>query len=273
MSKRLFLYLCVISLLGGVITEAVFLSSGARTQGDGVVVTGADDVSTVTDEHSAGLADSAGEVTSRVAMEYADFASSYESQSSDPLQQTAANAKSRIVAEYADFVTTFTDFPYLGPQLYSDDFNPPMIVVTREPAGREVEGDQDVFVSADITDAESGVRSATLQYTTDNSTDWEGASAQIVSMSLNLTPWPQNSRALSFTATIPGQSPGTYVRFRIIAYDFAGNNNTLDGAIEATAYVVVLEFSSSLILPMFVTATLLVAVAYAKKQPCAREKL
>jgi len=294
-NKTLPLCLCVISLLLGVLAEVTFLSSGARAQVDGIIVAGADDVSIITDEYSAELANSTSEVTSRVAaeygdfssqlglnksgeldqaakavssnvaVEYADFAFNYQSQDSDAIRQAVGNVASRIVVEYADYVTALTQSPYLGPQPYPDDTNPPSIVVTRKPPGHEVNDSQNVFVSADITDAESGVRNATLQYTTDNSTDWYGASAHVVPMSLNLTLRPHNSLALPFNTTIPGQSSGTRVRFRVVAYDFAGNNATIDGVIDATTYLVVPEFPSFLILLLFMMATLLAVMAYKRK--------
>jgi hypothetical protein len=84
-------------------------------------------------------------------------------------------------------------------------------------------------------------------------------------MSLNVTLQPQNSLALSFNATIPGQSSGTRVRFRIIAYDFAGNNARVDGVIDATTHLVVPEFPSIALLPLFMIATLGVVVVYRRE--------
>jgi hypothetical protein len=297
MNKILPLCLCAISLLLGAILGVKFLSSNARTQGVGIVVEGADDSLMMTNGYSAELAhaangvssrvvaeygdfssnlelnksgdldQSASGVSSRVTVEYADYTSDYGSQHSDALIQASVSVTSRIIVEYADYTTTLALSPYLGPQPYPGiDNNLPNITVTREPSGPEVDSNQDVFVSADITDAESGVKNATLQYTIDNSTDWYGASTHTVSMSLNMTARPQNSLALSFNATIPGQSSGTRVRFRVVAYDFAGNNATIDGVIDATTYLVVPEFSSFLILPISMIATLLAAIVCRRKR-------
>lgn len=193
----------------------------------------------------------------RIIIEYADTSFQIGLQRPETLNQTVAP---RIIIEYADYATTLTVSPYLGPAPYPypnstnpPDTSPPNIVVMREPSGPQVPEGQSVAVSASVTDAESGVKNATLQYTLDNSTNW--SSAISVSMSLNLTLQPQNSLALSFNATILGQSSGTHVRFRIIAYDFAGNSGTVDGVIDTTTYLVVPEFPSVALLSLFMIAT------------------
>jgi hypothetical protein len=275
------LQLCLLAiLLFGVVARVIFLSSGARAQGDGIIVDGADYRSDITNEQSAELGDAATEVTSRVVAEYGDFGSkleldrsneldqvtsavssratveyadytlNYASQTSDALQQAAATVTSRIIVEYADYVISLAQLPYLGPQQYQDDTVVPNIVVTREPSGPQVNESIPVIVSANVTDVGSGVRNATLQYTLDNSTNW--SSASVLPMSLNLTVQPQNCLALSFNATIPGQPSGTHVHFRIIAYDFAGNNATRDDV-----YPVVPEFSAFMVVSFFMVATLL----------------
>ena len=297
MNKTLPLCLFAVSLLLGVVAAVMFLSSGARAQGDGIIVDGADYESVIANEHSADLANATTEVTTRVveeygdfgfglelngsseldqaasavssraAVEYADFASNYASQSSDVLQEAAVTVTSRIVVEYADCVIPLAISPYLGPQQYPGDNILPNITVAREPSGLEVSDSQDVLVSANITDAESGVRNATLRYTIDNSTDWYGANAHTVPMSLNLTLQPQDSSALSFNATIWGQASGIRVRFSIIAYDFAGNNATIDGVTDTATFLVVPEFPSTALLSLFAMATLCAAIVYRRKHP------
>jgi hypothetical protein len=271
----------------------MFLSSETRAQGGGIIVDGEDDKSMITNEYSTELGNVTSGVTSRVVMEYGDFGSKlglnksgeldqaasavssrvvaeyadsapmFASQQSVGLQQSAATVTSRIIVEYADYATTFALSPYLGPLPYPNDTSPPNIVVTREPLGPEVNESNPVIVSANVTDEESGVKNATLQYTLDNSTNW--SSAYLMQMSLNLTMQPQNSLALSFNSTIPGQPSGTRVRFRIVAYDFAGNSATIDGAIDPTTYLVVPEFPSTALLSLFAIATLWAAIVYRRK--------
>jgi hypothetical protein len=236
----------------------------AMAQGEGIVIDGADYNSTIATENSSELISMSQNVTPRIITEYVDFGHGFGLQESDTLNQAAEVGQPRIIIEYADYATFLALSPYLGPQPYPNDTSPPNIIVTREPSGPQVPEGQSVIVSTYVTDAESGIENATLQYTLDNSTEW--SSAHFIPMSLNLTLQPQNSLALSFNATIQGQSSGTRVRFRIIAYDFAGNNATIDGMIDTTTYLVVPEFPSAILLPLFVMATLCAVVVYRRKQ-------
>lgn len=133
-----------------------------------------------------------------------------------------------------------------------EDNNAPLISnLSRVPDG-DVSPNQEVRVSANVTDSESGVKNATLFYDLNNSQTW--------------TPIPMNYNLTShvYYATIPGQSQGTYVRFHIVAYDKVGNNATEDGT-EYSAYTVVPEFSSNTILPLFTIATLLAVIVYRRR--------
>jgi hypothetical protein len=59
----------------------------------------------------------------------------------------------------------------------------------------------------------------------------------------------------------------TTVRFQIVAYDYAGNNATLDGTQPYCVYQVVPEFSSFLILALFMIITLLAIIVCKKRHP------
>ncbi len=259
--------ICVnLLLVGAVIGLLVLCGRGtpaAMAQGGGIITNGTDYVWTMTMENSSELINMAQNVTPRIITEYADFGQGFGLQGSDTLNQMVKSVQPRIIVEYADYATILALPSYLGPQPYSNEASPPGISVTREPSG-QVNEDQSVIVSASVIDAESGVKNATLQYTLDNSTNWSNATG--VPMSLNLTLQPQNSLALSFNTTIPGQPSGTYVRFRIIAYDFAGNNATIDGSTYTTSYVVVPEFPSAIILPLFMLL-LTLAVTIMSRNP------
>lgn len=267
LSKRPSTTICVILLLVGVVI-GLRMSFGQGTpttiaQGVGIIINGADYNSTIGIENSSDLINMAQNVTPRIITEYVDFGYGFGLQESDTLNQAAEAAQPRIIIEYADYATILALSPYLGPLPYPNDTSPPSIVVTREPSGPQVPENQSVIVSASVTDAESGVENATLQYTLDNNTEW--SRAYVVPMSLNLTLQPQNSLALSFNATIHGQPSGTRVRFRIIAYDFAGNNATIDGMIDATTYIVVPEFSSTVLLTLIVMVSLCATIVYRRK--------
>jgi len=126
---------------------------------------------------------------------------------------------------------------------------------SREPAG-DVQPDQSVKVSANVTDALSGVKNVTLYYSLNNGTTWEEPTL------MNLNP-----STGFYEATIPKQPAGTWVEYKIIAYDYAGNNATLDGIQPYCVYQVVAEILSSLVLPIFMIITLLAAIAYKRKRP------
>jgi hypothetical protein len=64
---------------------------------------------------------------------------------------------------------------------------------------------------------------------------------------------------------IPGQQANTLVRFAIAAYDNAGNNRVEDNNGEHYVYVVIPEFPSFLILPLFMITTLLAVITYRRK--------
>jgi hypothetical protein len=267
LSGRLSATICVILMLVGVAVGLRMLlgqsTPAAIAQGTDIVVNGADYTSTIATENSSDLINIAQNVTPRFITEYADFGHGFGLQESDALNQAAEVVQPRIIIEYADYATTLALSPYLGPLPYPNETSLPSIVITREPPEPEVNESIPVIVSANVNDTESGVKNATLQYTLDNTTNW--SSAYLIPMSLNLTLQPQNSLALSFNATIPGQPSGTRVRFRIIAYDFAGNSATKDGVTDATTYLVVPEFPSFLVIPLFMIATLLAVIVYRRK--------
>jgi hypothetical protein len=74
-----------------------------------------------------------------------------------------------------------------------------------------------------------------------------------------------NTASNLYEATIPPQQAGTTVRFIIVAYDYAGNNATLDGTQPYCTYQVIPEFPPSLILPISMIATLLAVIVYRRK--------
>jgi parallel beta-helix repeat protein len=123
---------------------------------------------------------------------------------------------------------------------------------TREPADN-IQPDQTVKVSVNVTDAISQVKNVTLYYTINDGETW--------------TDLPMNHTASNlYEATIPPQQADTTVRFKITAYDHAGNNATLDGTQPYCTYQVIPEFPPSLILPLFIITTLLAAICFRRKQ-------
>ena len=75
-----------------------------------------------------------------------------------------------------------------------------------------------------------------------------------------------------YNATIPGQPQGTYVRFKIVAYDKAGNNRTRDGTEPYCTYQVIPEFPSiSMLSLLMVLATLI--ILYVRKRFLRKAKI
>ncbi|MEM2130308.1 MAG: NosD domain-containing protein [Candidatus Bathyarchaeia archaeon] len=131
---------------------------------------------------------------------------------------------------------------------------PNIKVPIREPSG-DIQPDQPVKISVNVTDTLSQVKNVTLYYTLNNGTTWE--------LPLPMTLNPSTSL---YEATIPGKEAGTWIRYKIIAYDYAGNNATLGETEPYLVYQVVPEFSPILILPLFIATTLIAAILYSKKQ-------
>jgi len=140
-------------------------------------------------------------------------------------------------------------------ELPPDSILPTMGIPSRTPED-DVLPDQPVNVSVNVTDSESGVKNVTLSYTINNGTSWE-----------NLTMNPTinyNVSSSLYEVTIPGQQAETSVKFRIVAYDYAGNNATRDGTEPHCVYQVIPEFPSALILPLLMIFTV-IGVILSKK--------
>lgn len=132
------------------------------------------------------------------------------------------------------------------------DKSPPTIEQpSRAPEG-DVHSNQEVRVSANIIDATSTVKNATLQYSLNDTDLWT---------SLTMEP---NSTSGYYEATIPGQQEGSTIRFKIRAYDYAGNNITRNGVETICVYTVIPEFPSTAIPAVFM-ALIMLAVALTRK--------
>jgi len=279
MNKALLMFLCIIPLFVGGIIVLTFFSRKVSGQGDGIIVEGADYVSTFITEYSADLINVAKNVTPRIVLEYGDFNSKLDLNKSDELNQAASIVSERIIVEYADFVSTYglqgsetlsqvamavtpriiveyADFIFttgLGPKPM-EDITPPVIgIPIQDPPPDMVMPYQNVTVSVNITDHESGVRNATLQYNLNNSATWI-----TIVMSYNST-------SGLYYATIPGQPEQTYVKYKIVVYDNAENMAVEDNAGQYHTYTVIPEFASATILALFMILTMLVAVFARKK--------
>jgi len=132
---------------------------------------------------------------------------------------------------------------------------PTIRIPSRMPDG-DVLPEQEVKVSVNVTDFISGIKNVTLYYTLNNGTTWE----EPIPMNLN------SSTGL-YEATIPGQPAGTWVKYKIIAYDNAENQQTKDGTAPQCAYQVIPEFPPALIPPLLIALTLITIILTKKKLP------
>ena len=137
-------------------------------------------------------------------------------------------------------------------ELPMDSTSPIIGIPSRTPSG-DVQPEQPVKISVNVTDVESGIKNVTLLYTINNGTSWENRTMSY------------NTSTSLYEATIPGQPAGKWVQFKIVAYDYAGNNATRDGTEPYCTYQVIPEFPSGIIFPIFVVLTIL-TIFYIKKR-------
>lgn len=134
---------------------------------------------------------------------------------------------------------------------FVDDIAPSIGEPVQDPS-EDVAPNQTVAVTVEVIDFGTGVYKVTLWYSIDNGTIW---------IPLNMTGIFE-----TFQTTIPGYEYGAWVTYKIVAYDNAGNNSTKDNFGYYYKYPVIPEFPSTLILSIFMIATLLTVVIYKRKR-------
>ena len=120
---------------------------------------------------------------------------------------------------------------YLTVKEVADGTPPTIGEPSQTPAANNVQPNQPVKVSVNVTDPESGVKNFTLWY----SINGEGNQA---------IPMIYNGSTGLWEAEIPGQPLDTHVKYWIEAYDNAGNRAINDNAGQYYTYTVIPEFSS-----------------------------
>jgi hypothetical protein len=134
---------------------------------------------------------------------------------------------------------------------FMEDSNPPIIADLSKFPSEDIQPDQEVKISVNVTDSESGVKNVTLFYTTNDEISCENKT-----MDLNQTTG-------LYETIIPGQPAETWVKFKIVAYDYLENNSTLDGTTPQCMYYVIPEFPSptaALLLSAMVTSLLIISL-------------
>jgi hypothetical protein len=140
---------------------------------------------------------------------------------------------------------------------YYADANPPWIETPIQNPPDNVTIEQEVKISANITDLETGIKNATLYYSTNNGTSWTP-----IEMQYNAT-----TKLYETIYPIPAQPLDTCILYKITAYDNAENQYTEDNAGSYYVYSVIPEYT--MLLPLlFMTATLIAfALTRTRKKP------
>jgi len=142
------------------------------------------------------------------------------------------------------------DIDTMWVNISADDTEPIISNLSQEPT---LPGPgENVTISVDVTDEQSGVRNVTISYRT-NSGSWTN-----VSMSrLTGDAWEGKN---------PGFPDGTEVQYKIIAYDNAENPAVDDNEGEYYIYTVIPEFPVAIFLLLFIILTLVTVRAHSKKE-------
>ncbi|RLI40025.1 hypothetical protein DRO69_13480, partial [Candidatus Bathyarchaeota archaeon] len=153
-------------------------------------------------------------------------------------------------------ITILMDSNHTLEAYFIDDIKPDISDPWQDPPSNNVQLFQNVTVWVNVTDYGTGVKNATLWYSTNNGTTWT---------ILNMTALPiPSDTTITYEATIPGYENCTWITYKIIAYDKAGNNQTKDNNGYGYKYHVIPEFPSILILSTFMVISV-IAVVFAKK--------
>jgi len=139
-------------------------------------------------------------------------------------------------------------YPLMSFWMEEDEEPPTIGFPTRSPSD-DVQPYEEVTVFVAITDVGSGLKNVTLFYAINNGTSW---------VELEMT---YNSTAELFVAVLPSQPSETLVKYKIVAFDNAGNAAVKDSSGQFFTYQVIPEFSSIYLLLSFLTATIIVLFA------------
>ena len=140
---------------------------------------------------------------------------------------------------------------------FVDDIQPDISDPWQDPPPENVQSFQNVTVWVNVTDYGAGVKNVTLWYSLDNGTSWT---------MLNMTALPMASdTTITYEAIIPGYENCTWITYKIIAYDKAGNNQTKDNNGYFYKYHVIPEFPSSVALLGFLILLTIPLVSIQKK--------
>ena len=129
---------------------------------------------------------------------------------------------------------------------FVDDIPPEIGVPMQDPPADNVQPFQEVRVSVSVTDLGSGLRNVTIIYGYDE--NWI------------MTLMSYNSSTDLYEAKIPGYPANTTIKYKIVAYDNAGNKAQEDNAGQYYVYTVIPEFSTYATAMALLALTLLVII-------------
>jgi len=153
-------------------------------------------------------------------------------------------------------ITVVMDANHTLEAYFVDDIPPEIGEPVQDPPSDNVQPYQNVTIRVNVTDYGAGIRNVTLWYSLNNGTSWTV---------LNMTELPIPSNiTITYEALIPGYENCTWVSYKIVAYDNAGNNSTKDNNGYGYKYHVIPEFPSAIILPLFIVISV-IAIVFAKK--------
>ena len=135
------------------------------------------------------------------------------------------------------------------------DKTPPIIgIPSRTPEG-DIQPNHEVKVSVNVTDFMSEIKNVVLSYNLNDSDIWADL------------PMTLNSTTGLYETTIPEQQANTLVKYKITAYDNAGNRKVEDNSGEYYVYTVVPEFPSTVILLLALLFTTFAVIIEKKRLP------
>jgi hypothetical protein len=162
---------------------------------------------------SSQLLDLTESVTPRIRMEYSSEMFS-EQLSSLPSNLTllTSDISPRIMVEYSSLLFTTS---VIEPLQLVNDTTPPLISEPMQVPFDFVNAYQNVTISANVTDIDTGVWKVILRYNVNNAAEWT---------SLNMTGTSNDT----YQTMVPGYENGTLVKYEITAFDNVGNQATKD---------------------------------------------
>ena len=166
------------------------------------------------------------------------------------INQTIYDFKNDFNLGTVNFIPFLTAPNPAAPTL--DKTAPSVGIPSHIPEG-DVQPGQEVKISVNATDTLSNIKNVTLSYNLNNGNVW-----------VNL-PMTYNSTTGLYETAIQIQQANTLVKYKIIAYDNAGNYKVEDNSGEYYIYTVIPEFPLLIILPLYMVTTLLVVIVYKRK--------